>query len=104
MVHNSSVHSISTKVIADNLGIKTIVCSNYQVSCLSTPTGIKFLATCDLQHHNPEEVLSRVYLSYAQWVMKNPFYSPEMPIRLPTFDDSLRAICSQSNIVSGKKT
>lgn len=36
-----------------------------------------------------DQALSRVYEVYADFVMKNPFYSPEMPIRCDQFDVEL---------------
>jgi hypothetical protein len=33
-----------------------------------------------------DAALQRIYESYADFVMKNPFHTPEMPIRTEKFD------------------
>jgi len=40
---------------------------------------------------NAEAVARRCYEAYAEFVMKNPFYSLEMPIRVEKFDRALGA-------------
>jgi trafficking protein particle complex subunit 4 len=38
---------------------------------------------------NVDTVIKRVYELYADFVMKNPFYTVEMPIRCQKFDSAL---------------
>ena len=45
-----------------------------------------------LSETNTESVLQRVYEAYADAVMKNPFYTPEMPIRSDGFDSRVTAL------------
>lgn len=37
-------------------------------------------------------VLKKIYELYADYVLKNPFYSLEMPIRCELFDQNLQAL------------
>jgi trafficking protein particle complex subunit 4 len=37
-------------------------------------------------------MLARVYDAYAETVMKNPFYTPEMPIRVEGFEQKITAL------------
>ena len=39
-----------------------------------------------------ESVLQKVYEIYADAVMKNPFHTPEMPIRSEAFDTRIAAL------------
>ena len=92
-------------MIGKGSGIKSVVCSSsshsFKLACLSTATGMKFLLTCDVAQSNPEEALQRVYLDYADWVTKNISYTPEMPIRIPAFDQALTWI-NKMNAVPSK--
>lgn len=40
-------------------------------------------------------LLKRIYELYADYVLKNPFYSLEMPIRCELFDTNLQALLEQ---------
>lgn len=40
---------------------------------------------------NVDVVVRRIYELYADYVMKNPFYQMEMPIRCEAFDRNLAA-------------
>lgn len=45
-----------------------------------------------LSETTAESVLQKVYEAYADAVMKNPFYTPEMPIRSDGFDTRITAL------------
>lgn len=40
-------------------------------------------------------LLNRIYELYADYVLKNPFYSLEMPIRCELFDQNLQLLLEQ---------
>lgn len=40
-------------------------------------------------------LLKRIYELYADYVLKNPFYSIEMPIRCELFDTNLQQVLEQ---------
>lgn len=42
-----------------------------------------------------EVLLRKIYELYADYVLKNPFYSLEMPIRCELFDQNLQALLEQ---------
>lgn len=42
-----------------------------------------------------EILLRKIYELYADFVLKNPFYSLEMPIRCELFDQNLQALLEQ---------
>lgn len=42
-----------------------------------------------------EQLLRKIYELYADYVLKNPFYSLEMPIRCELFDINLQSLLEQ---------
>jgi trafficking protein particle complex subunit 4 len=52
-------------------------------------TGIKFLVFTEPGQPNVDVVCKKIYEIYADFVMKNPFYQIEMPIRCEQFDREL---------------
>ena len=44
--------------------------------------GVKFIVIADNKQQKVEELLRKIYELYADYVLKNPFYSLDMPIRL----------------------
>jgi hypothetical protein len=55
-------------------------------------TGIKIFVTADLNTPNIPETLQGIYELYADYVMKNPFYEMDMPIKCDLFDDHCKRI------------
>lgn len=56
---------------------------------------MKFLVVADPKQPNVEILLKRIYELYADFALKNPFYSLEMPIRCELFDTNLQAVLEQ---------
>lgn len=54
--------------------------------------GLKFVLISSPWHPNPRAALQRAYEVYADQVMKNPFYTPEMPVRVEGFDRAIEKI------------
>jgi hypothetical protein len=48
--------------------------------------GTKFVLLTSLAETSADAVLQKVYEAYSDAVMKNPFHTPEMPIRSEGFD------------------
>lgn len=67
-------------------GIKTLEAENFRLDCYETLTKVKFVVISDLSLSvspttaNKQELLRRIYELYADYVMKNPFYTLNMPI------------------------
>ncbi len=61
-------------------------------------TGIKLVLLTPTSRPNasatPARLLQRSYAAYAEHVMKNPFYTAEMPIRIESFDRAVKGILS----------
>lgn len=67
-------------------GIKTLEAENFRLDCYETLTKVKFVVISDLSlgqsaaTANKQDLLRRIYELYADYVMKNPFYTLNMPI------------------------
>lgn len=60
--------------------------SELAIHCFQTLSGNKFLVITDLGQQAPDFIMSKIYQLYADYVMKNPFYQLDMPIRCDQFD------------------
>ncbi|KAI9819534.1 MAG: hypothetical protein M1827_006983 [Pycnora praestabilis] len=72
-------------------GIEVLESENFRLQCFQTLTGTKFLLFTEPHQPNVDVIIRRVYELYADYVMKNPFYQIEMPIRCEAFDRNLIA-------------
>lgn len=54
--------------------------------------GIKFVLLTSLAETTADMMLGKVYEVYADSVMKNPFHTPEMPIRSEGFDSRINTL------------
>ncbi|KAJ3220377.1 hypothetical protein HDU67_000044 [Dinochytrium kinnereticum] len=59
--------------------------------------GTKFLLITDPSQQSVDGYMRRIYEIYADYVMKNPFYTPEMPIRAELFDLQMLKLVKQIN-------
>ncbi|KAM0683882.1 hypothetical protein MDAP_000619 [Mitosporidium daphniae] len=107
-----SIHAISCLLVPDSkctpvslgpfvgFGITTINGREFNLHCRQTVTGLKFL----LISHSEEPIddlrlelfFNRLYSSYANCILKNPFYTLDMPIKCQAFNSSILKIASES--------
>lgn len=57
--------------------------------------GVKFMVVAETTHTGLDTLLRRIYELYSDYVLKNPFYSLEMPIRCELFDTNLQLLLEQ---------
>ncbi|ODQ67596.1 Sybindin-like protein [Nadsonia fulvescens var. elongata DSM 6958] len=86
-----SVHAITTRIspVPGSSGITTMETDNFALHCSQTLTGIKFLVISDLRQPMIDAILKMCYQLFADYVMKNPFYQIDMPVRCELFDINL---------------
>jgi hypothetical protein len=70
-------------------GLEVLETSHFRLSCFQTATGTKFLLMTEPAQANVEQIVKKCYELYADFVMKNPFYTMEMPVRCQKFDRNL---------------
>ncbi|RDA90390.1 hypothetical protein CP533_5656, partial [Ophiocordyceps camponoti-saundersi (nom. inval.)] len=78
-------------------GLEVLETENFRMQCFNTLTGTKFLLFTDTTQANVDLTLRRIYDLYSDYVMKNPFYSLEMPIRCDIFDRKLLSYIREIN-------
>lgn len=76
-------------------GIEVLEADTFRLHCFQTLTGVKIMVVVDRNQIGAEVFLKRIYELYADYALKNPFYSLEMPIRCELFDTNLKAILEQ---------
>ena len=123
-----SLHAIAkTLAPVRSGGIEVVDAPAFSLHCFETPTGLKFFVTARTRAPAgaggpgapplspppppgvagvtpPGEVnafLRRVYELYADYVLKNPFYELEMPIRTRLFDAAVESAVRSAGLGTG---
>jgi trafficking protein particle complex subunit 4 len=78
-------------------GLEVLESENFRLQCFNTMTGTKFLLFTDTTQANVDVIIRRIYDMYADYVMKNPFYQLEMPVRCEMFDRKLLSYLREIN-------
>lgn len=86
-----SAPSSAAAVRAQLSGIEVLETGLFRLTCFQTVSGMKFLLFTEPTQPNVDAIMKKVYELYADYVMKNPFYQLEMPIRAENFDRHLTA-------------
>ncbi|KIJ69130.1 hypothetical protein HYDPIDRAFT_123258 [Hydnomerulius pinastri MD-312] len=88
------IHAITSRLspIGSGSGAQVIEGESFKMTILLTATGTKFVLLTSLTETTAEAVLQKTYEAYADAVMKNPFHTPEMPIRSDGFDSRITAL------------
>ncbi|KAJ1502932.1 hypothetical protein HMI54_008534 [Coelomomyces lativittatus] len=82
------VHAISSRIspVSGSSGLESLETNSFTLTCYQSPTGLKFVIFTDPQHSSIDAVLRKIYEIYSDFALKNPFYTPEMPIRCELFE------------------
>jgi len=88
------IHAITSRLspTGSSSGAQVIEAETFKMTVLLSPTGTKFVLLTSLAELSANTVLQKVYEVYADVVMKNPFHTPEMPIRSEGFDTKIAAL------------
>lgn len=70
-------------------GLEVLETDKFRLTCFQTLTGTKFLLFTDPLMTNVDAVIKKIYELFADYVLKNPFYQLEMPVRCEAFDRHL---------------
>ncbi|CAG9837550.1 unnamed protein product [Diabrotica balteata] len=76
-------------------GIEVLEADTFRLNCFQTLTGVKLMIISDRTQTGVDVLLRRIYELYADYALKNPFYSLEMPIRCELFDVNLKSLLEQ---------
>ncbi|KAJ8087977.1 hypothetical protein PM082_013528 [Marasmius tenuissimus] len=89
------IHAITSRLSplpGASSGAQVIEGETFKMNILLTLTGTKFVLLSSLAEPSADSTLQKVYDAYADAVMKNPFHTPEMPIRNEGFDNRITAL------------
>ncbi|KAI0079398.1 Sybindin-like protein [Panus rudis PR-1116 ss-1] len=88
------IHAITSRLspTGSSSGAQVIEGESFKMSIFLTATGTKFVLLTSLTESTADVVLQKIYEIYADAVMKNPFHTPEMPIRNEAFDRRITAL------------
>ncbi|KAG2337974.1 transport protein particle complex subunit [Suillus weaverae] len=88
------IHAITSRLspTGSSSGAQVIEGESFKMTILLTATGTKFVLLTSLAEATADSVLQRVYEAYADAVMKNPFHTPEMPVRSEGFDTRITSL------------
>ncbi|CAI4216368.1 unnamed protein product [Parascedosporium putredinis] len=78
-------------------GLEVLETENFRMQCFNTLTGTKFLLFSETTQANVDLTIRRIYELYCDYVMKNPFYQLEMPVRCDAFDRKLLSYIREIN-------
>ncbi|KAF9469302.1 Sybindin-like protein [Collybia nuda] len=92
------IHAITSRLspMGSSSGAQVIEGESFKMTILLTVTGTKFVLLTSLAEVSAESTLQKVYEAFADAVMKNPFHTPEMPIRSEGFDTRITALIGSS--------
>ncbi|XP_077239834.1 uncharacterized protein LOC143880750 [Tasmannia lanceolata] len=96
-----SMHAISQQLspIVGCTGIELLEADTFDLHCFQSLTGTKFFVICEPGTQNMEGLLKLVYELYTDYVLKNPFYEMEMPIRCELFDLNLSQAIQKDRVM-----
>ncbi|KIM26044.1 hypothetical protein M408DRAFT_73232 [Serendipita vermifera MAFF 305830] len=82
------IHAITSRLspAGRSSGVEVIEAETFKMTIFLTATGTKFVLLTSLTDSTADAALQRIYEAYADFVMKSPFHTPEMPIRTEKFD------------------
>lgn len=110
------VHAIASKLTApeaatnwqhskvatnsNKFGLQSITTERFRMSVLQTVSGLKIIVITspNLDDSAVRTLQNRVYDYYTDYVLKNPFYRLEMPIRLRSFEDKVLYAVTSYNV------
>ena len=87
-----SLHAISSQLSPRPgcTGIEHVAADTFDLHCFQALTGTKFLAVAAPGSPGlPPFLAQTVYSLYCDFVLKNPFYEAEMPVRCEAFEGAL---------------
>eukprot|EP00455_Lapot_gusevi_P046902 TRINITY_DN6259_c0_g2_i1.p1 TRINITY_DN6259_c0_g2~~TRINITY_DN6259_c0_g2_i1.p1 ORF type:complete len:140 (+),score=38.11 TRINITY_DN6259_c0_g2_i1:62-481(+) len=78
-------------------GIESIETEHFKLQCFMTLTGVKFFLTASPESDDLDRTLHAIYEIYTDFVLKNPFYVLDMPIKCDLFDQHLAKFIRDRN-------
>mmetsp|Transcript_14840 Transcript_14840/g.50179 ORF Transcript_14840/g.50179 Transcript_14840/m.50179 type:complete len:152 (+) Transcript_14840:77-532(+) len=88
-----SLHAIAAQVApVHSSGIQRLESDTLALQCFQSLTGVKFILTADAGTADLEGTLLSVYTLYGEYVQKDPWQEPDMPIRSELFRKHIHSL------------
>lgn len=89
-----SILAISAQLVPHSSSLRAVEGNSFRLRCFETPTCTKFIITTNKATTESVEVafLQQIYQMYADYAMKNAFYTVEMPIKCHLFEQELNKL------------
>lgn len=97
--HSVSAIACQVSPVSNCSGINLLEADTFDLHCFQTATGTKFCLIVEPRTQNIPAFLNKLYELYSDYVLKNPFYEVEMPIRCELFDQYTEAAVQRFPIV-----
>lgn len=97
-----SVCAIASQLspVPECAGVNLLEAETFDLHCFQSTTGTKFVLIVEPKTQNIPAFLTKLYELYADFVLKNPFYEVEMPIRCDLFEEHTEAAVQRFPIVN----
>lgn len=85
---------------SNKFGLRSISTDKFNIYVNQTVTGLKIiiLTSKDVAEEKTAVLENQIYGYYADYVLKNPFYRLDMPIRLQSFEESVTVAVGRYNV------
>ena len=87
--HGLHAFSCTLSPVVASSGIQELECDTFRLRSYQTPTGLKFYVVAHPDTSNLAGLLQDVYQLFCDYVLKNPFYEPDQPIKAAKFEVNL---------------
>ncbi|CAD7695874.1 unnamed protein product [Ostreobium quekettii] len=98
--HSLNAISVQLSPVPSCTGIELLEAETFNLHSFQSVTGTKFVLVVDPRASSVPAFLQRVYQLYTDYVLKNPFYEVEMPIRCELFDAHIEAAVQKYPMMS----
>jgi hypothetical protein len=103
IVNNNTNNNSSNKKINTNsnkTGLRFVSTEKFNMFIHQTVSGLKIIlfTSKDTFEYQISEFQNTIYKIYSDYVLKNPFYNLDMPIRIKLFDDKINSATINYNI------
>lgn len=91
----SSFHKLSAQLTPHGRrleGLSTLLASTFKLQCFKTPTHLLFVLISSPNTQDMDKLLVQAYQIYADYVLKNPFYPLDQPIRIEGFSRAIQKL------------
>ena len=98
------LHAITQQIApVKSGGIEKIETDQFRLQCFQSLTGTKFVLTATPGLIEMDHILAQVYELYSDYVLKNPFFEIDMPIRCKLFNKHISSVFKKYEVTPGKK-